>query len=168
MLLDIGFIYFKKHSEKKEINEAKIKICDIFKTYATDALNREKKYIINLNYNTKEIQVLKNSLKEIERVSLPENLYYTTIFKTGDTDNKVQTLFTATITRNGNITPSFSIYIFGYDKIAKYRISFYGFQVIKFMQINIYKNIKDKKATYENISFYHKYWDIHKDKWKKE
>ena len=76
--------------------------------------------------------------------------------------------FEVKITRDGNITPSFSIYIFGYDDIARYRISFYGFDMIKFMKINVYKNIKNKKAKYKDIVSYHEKFAYEEDGWKKE
>ena len=72
------------------------------------------------------------------------------------------------ITKDGNITPSFSIYIFGYDDIARYRISFYGFDMVKFMKINIYRNMKNKKVKYDNIVSYHEKFAYEEDEWKKE
>lgn len=47
--------------------------------------------------------------------------------------------------------------------MAKYRIiSFYGFDIVKFMKINVYRNIKNKKAKYENIVSYHESFPMKK------
>lgn len=155
LLINIGFAHINRQNEKKEIIEAKVKIYDTFSTYANMALENHQGYTIILDYKTKEIRVYTNADKLIEKTLLPKNLYYTTVFKEKNSFRKKQSEFEATITKNGNITPSFSVYIFDYSKIARSRISFYGFQTIKFIKINLYKNHRDKKATYENIVAYH-------------
>ena len=81
---------------------------------------------------------------------------------------KAQEKFNAKITSHGNITPSFSIYIFDYNDIAQYRISFYGFDLIKYMQINVYRNINDTTPKYNTILNFHNKWTTTNPKWKEE
>lgn len=163
LVTNIGFICIRKIKEEREINTAKILIYETFSTYATKAFYDKKIHYIKLDYTTKRLYVQSVFYDLIEVVQLPENLNYATIF-----DKKVQTEHLAKITRYGNITPSFSIYIFGYNDIAKYRISFYGFDIIKYMKINIYKNKNDKNATYVNIHNFHKKWDGNSLSWVEE
>lgn len=40
--------------------------------------------------------------------------------------------------------------------------------MVKFMKINIYRNIKNKKVKYENIVSYHEKFAYEEDGWKKE
>ena len=155
ILINIGFVHINRQNEKREMKEAKIIIYDTFKTYSTKALGKHKEYIVHLDYGTREISVKTTTKKIIEKIPLPKKLYYVTVFRTENSTERKRSEFEAKITNNGNITPSFSIYIFDYKKIARYRISCYGFQTIKFMKINIYKNSKDKTATYKNIVRYH-------------
>lgn len=163
ILINIGFIHITKQNEKKEIKEAKIIIYETFSTYRTKAFYEKQKYIIKLNYLEKKIYISKYNFKPIEILQLPNKLNYTTIF-----NRDKQDIFIATITENGNVTPSFSTYIFGYDNIAKYRISFYGFEIIKYLKINIYYNKGDKSASYRGIVKYHQSWNKDNLFWKEE
>ena len=155
LLINIGFAHINRQNEKREIKEAKLKIYNTVKTYANSARSKNEEYRFYLNYETKEIRI-KYYDSFIEKIQLPKNLYYATIFGDAISDYSKQTKFDAKITRNGNITPSFSVYIFDYSKIARYRISFDGFQTIKFLEINIYRNHVDKDAKYEKILKYHR------------
>lgn len=163
LLTSLGFICFRNYSEQQEVKRAKTEIYELFTTYATKAFNEKERFTLDFNYSTKEIVVSKTTVVKVEILKLPKNLKYITIF-----DKEKVEKFTANITINGNITPSFSIYIFGYDDVAKYRISLYGFDLIKYMQINIYKNLKDKTATYKNILSFHNNWTKRKIYWKEE
>lgn len=163
LVTNIGFICIRKIKEEREINTAKILIYETFSTYATKAFYNKEHYYIRLDYTTKKLYVLKFMHVPLEIIQLPEKLNYVTIF-----DKTVQKEHLAKITRYGNITPSFSIYIFGYNNIARYRISFYGFDIIKYMKINIYKNKNDKNATYVNIHNFHKKWDGNSLSWVEE
>lgn len=156
---NIGYIYFRNARERQEIKTAKVKICQTIQTYSSLAFKNQKEYYLIFDYNTKNI-IIKNRETNI-KINLPKRLEYVSIF-----DKKAISGRNAKITKNGNITPSFSIYIFGYDHIARYRISFFGFDIIKYMRINVYKNMGDKSATYQNISNFHKRWKYKKVKWR--
>ncbi|STO30711.1 Uncharacterised protein [Fusobacterium necrogenes] len=163
LLLSFGLIYFRKLIEREELIKAKTEIYEVFTTYAIKAFNSRTSYDIELDYLKKKITISKMSVIDKEVIHLPRKLKYISIF-----EKQTQVKFKSKITSNGNITPSFSIYIFGYDNIAKYRISFYGFDLIKYMQINVYKNIDDKTAKYDNILLFHNKWTTANPKWKEE
>ncbi|WP_130891574.1 hypothetical protein [Fusobacterium ulcerans] len=159
----VGIIYYRNLKEKREVDEAKQKIVNIFTDYSAEAFDNEKAHNIKIDYILKKIIIYENILKEKEKIKLPASLKYATVYNKENVEK-----FEVKITRDGNITPSFSIYIFGYDDIARYRISFYGFDMIKFMKINVYKNIKNKKAKYKDIVSYHEKFAYEEDGWKKE
>lgn len=163
LLLSFGFIYFRKMIEREELIRAKTEIYEVFTTYGIKAFNSRTSYGIELDYLKKNITISQMSVIDKEVIHLPKNLKYITIF-----DKQAQDKFTAKITSTGNITPSFSIYIFDYDDIAQYRISFYGFDLIKYMQINIYKNIDDTTPKYNNILNFHNKWTTTNPKWQEE
>ncbi|MHD0319097.1 hypothetical protein [Fusobacterium sp. THCT1E2] len=162
-LMYVGIIYYRNLKEKIEVDEAKQKIVNIFTDYSAKAFDNEKAHNIKIDYILKKIIIYENILKEREKIKLPASLKYATVYNKENVEK-----FEVKITRDGNITPSFSIYIFGYDDIARYRISFYGFDMIKFMKINVYKNIKNKKAKYKNIVSYHEKFAYEEDGWRKE
>ncbi|WP_289103791.1 hypothetical protein [uncultured Fusobacterium sp.] len=159
----VGIIYYRNLKEKREIEEAKQKIVNIFTDFSAEAFDNEKSYNIKIDYILKKIIVYENIIREKESIRLPTSLKYATVYNKENVEK-----FEIKMTKNGNITPSFSIYIFGYNDMAKYRISFYGFDIVKFMKINVYRNIKNKKAKYENIVSYHEKFSYEEDEWQKE
>lgn len=159
----VGIIYYRNLKEKREIEEAKQKIVNIFTDFSAEAFDNEKSYNIKIDYILKKIIVYENIIREKESIRLPTSLKYATVYNKENVEK-----FEIKMTKNGNITPSFSIYIFGYNDMAKYRISFYGFDIVKFMKINVYRNIKNKKAKYENIVSYHEKFSYEEDGWQKE
>lgn len=163
LLLSFGFIYFKKSLEREELIKAKTEIYELFTTYATKAYNSRTSYGVELDYLKKTIIISQSSVIQKEVIHLPKNLKYITIF-----DKQTQQKFTTKITSHGNITPSFSIYIFDYNDIAQYRISFYGFDLIRYMQINVYRNISDKTPKYRTILNFHNNWTTTNPKWQEE
>lgn len=163
LLLSFGFIYFRKLIEREELIRAKTEIYEIFTTYGIKAHNSGINYRVQLDYLKKNITIFVMSNLDKEIIYLPKNLKYITIF-----DKQTQEKFSAKITSHGNITPSFSIYIFDYNDIAQYRISFYGFDLIKYMQINVYRNIDDTTPKYNNILNFHNKWTTTNPKWKEE
>lgn len=159
----VGVIYYRNLKEKREIEEAKQQIVNIFSDYSVKSFDNEKAHNVKIDYILKKIIIYENIVKEREKVKLPASLKYATVYNKENVEK-----FEVKITKDGNITPSFSIYIFGYDDMARYRISFYGFDMIKFMKINVYRNIKNKKAKYKNIVSYHEKFAYEEDGWKKE
>ena len=118
-LMYVGIIYYRNLKEKIEVDEAKQKIVNIFTDYSAKAFDNEKAHNIKIDYILKKIIIYENILKEREKIKLPASLKYATVYNKENVEK-----FEVKITRDGNITPSFSIYIFGYDDIARYRISF--------------------------------------------
>lgn len=163
IIFSTGGIYLKKIKEKEELRKAKVILIETFTTYSTKALSLNKKYKLKFNYEKKEIEIKDKYFRLIERIYLPKTLKYITIF-----NKNTQLYFSAKLTNNGNITPSFTIYIFDYKDIARYRVSLYSFELIKHLQINIYKNVGDTDATYENILNFHKNWKKENINWKEE
>lgn len=163
LISNLGFLKWKDYQEKILIEQTKVNIYELFSTYGVKASNLNEKYFIKMDYLKKEIVILSLTRKKLETLYLPKNLRYTTIF-----NNLKQDIFEAEITTTGNITPSFSIYIFDSNNIARYRISLYSFDIIKYLKINIYKNLNDNKAIYNNISNFHKIWTTTSKGWKEE
>lgn len=168
LMLILGISYlsifgYRKLQEKRDIQQAKNIILNIFSEYTAEAFDEETNFKIKIEHSKKRVTVfyLINKVKKIE--ILPQKLKYSSIF-----DNEKVEELEIKITKNGNITPSFSFYIFGYDDVVKYRISFYGFQKIQFLKINVYKNISDKKWTYQNLMLYHKHFNFDSNKWRVE
>lgn len=164
VILGISSVRVKRQNDKKNLNISKTLIYEIYKKYATLAFDQNKEYNIIFDYDLKQIEILDASKKIIEKIELPKTIEYATVY--GD---KVLKRIENKITINGNITPIYSIYIFGKDKVAKYRVSLYGFDTLKYLRINLYKNINDKKATYKDIVNFHSKFSTELDKsWVKE
>lgn len=151
------FIYTKYRSinEQRDIEKA----VNIFETivykYSSKSLRDKKIYDFEINYNTKTVKVLgmeitggKNQV--IEEFKLPEKLNYATPY-----DNKLIDIVKMNSTLHGNLSKSFSIYIFGYSNTVKYRTAFYIYQQNKLLKINLYRNISAGKIKYEDILDYH-------------
>lgn len=163
LIFTISYVCLRNYIERQEINRAKTEIYELFTTYATKTFHDRREKTIKLDYLKKEITVFEFNVVPIEKLLLPKRLNYVTIF-----DKDPVKIFTGKITKNGNITPSFSIYIFDYNNIAQYRISLYGFDIIKYMRINIYKNKRDKTPKYDNILKFHNSWTTDNPKWEEE
>ena len=148
--------------ERVLITEATIKIVKNFNSYRDLAYYKEKSYNVEINGREKRL-IFKLGTSEIERVELPKKLRYRiSVERSFDRLN-------TWVTRDGNLGHSFSIYLFGKSNLAKYRISFYTFSKLKYLSVNIYKNISAKEAIYENILQYHQTQNaINHIGWKKE
>lgn len=165
LILGISYLsifYYIKLQEKRDIQKAKTLILNIFSEYTAKAFDKEDDFQIKIEHFQKKI-IVSDYWKEKEQILLPKKLRYSSVFN----NEKVEKL-EVRITEHGNITPSFSIYIFGYDDIVKYRISFYGFDKIRFMKINVYKNLSDRRWTYKNLMIYHKKFNPNSSKWRIE
>lgn len=167
IFLNLGGIYLTRQQENKELREAKIKICEVLSTYRTKALNENCKYYIKFNYVKKIISIspffgrLDSNPSKV--IKLPSNLKYTTIF-----DKETQKKFIVEITPKGNVVRSFSIYIFDYRELVRYRISIYGFELIRYFKINVYENTKRQKIYYNEISRFHSYLIKNRHNWREE
>jgi hypothetical protein len=159
-----GFIKIKNARTINQVNNAKILIADTYKKYATISFDKDIIHRILIDYNIKTIEIFDNVDAKIEEISLPKEIKYATVY-----GGVVCDKMSAKITEQGNITPIFSIYIFDNKDIAKYRISLYGFDTLKHLRINIYRNKSDKTATYANIIKFHEGFSEDTNKlWEKE
>lgn len=125
------------------------KINSIFYKYATTAHHLKKNFIIDLNLKEKKILV-KDKDRIVEQLPLPKKLEYGIPF-----DKKLNPYFQVEITKTGNLSRSFTFYIFGYKKQLENKLTFYTFQKEQILKINIYKPNGLTKVTPINILEYH-------------
>lgn len=147
-----GYIKYERFKESIQLREAKLKIEEIYSRYIIKSLDTKEKYEIILDLKNENIEVFLSKLNvRLENIELPKKLKYATIY-----DEVQLSKIKSMTTLDGNLSNSFTVYIFDYDGLAKYRIAFYNYQPNKFLKINIYKNMGVKDATYKNIVKYHK------------
>lgn len=148
-LMNIAFIKYREFKELRDINEAKTKIVEAFYLVSTTSLKQKTKQKLRLDLSTKKILISNKSL-ETQEVKLPRDLIYYHTY----TSNLNS--FELSFTQNGNISKSFSIYIFNRAKKVRYKISFYGFDRSRFLKINNYRKKKNNEIPYSEILNYHK------------
>ena len=166
ILINISFLKYRDYKEKQAINEARIKINEIFYLASLNSLKQKTTQKIRINFVKKTISLFDNTNKITRVISLPKNLNYF------QTLSKSKLLLNITFTKNGNISTSFSIYIFNLSDKARYKISFYGFDQNKFLKINNYRKLSNNEVYLSNINSYHELTnaernDFYKD-WRKE
>lgn len=156
--LTIGsYLKYIKVSEMVDLKDAKLKIVETYSLYAIKSLDLQQSFKVDLfmkeKYINTELILIGNidKIEKNEKIQLPKKLRYATVY-----NNSVLTEIRAKTTITGNLNKSFTVYIFDYKDLAKYRIAFYIYQTNKFLQINIYENISANEATYSNIEKYHK------------
>ncbi|MBC2856310.1 MAG: type II secretion system protein [Cetobacterium sp.] len=156
--LTIGsYLKYIKVLEMVDLKDAKLKIVETYSLCAIKSLDLQQSFKVDLFMKEKYIDtelVLVGNIDKIEKkekIQLPKKLRYATVY-----DNSVLTEIRAKTTITGNLNKSFTVYIFDYKDLAKYRIAFYIYQTNKFLQVNIYENINASGATYSNIEKYHK------------
>lgn len=142
------FISYSKFKENMQILEANIKLIKTFSKYRDLSYYGRESYKIDIELNKKEINFKQGTIV-LETLYLPQKLRY----KIARDDIKSD-LISTNMNYNGNLSHAFSIYIFGTSDIAKYRIAFYTFSQLKYLIINIYKNIDAKDADYKKIYEY--------------
>lgn len=164
LIFNFSFIKYRSLKEQQSILEAKSKINEAFFYSSLNSLRVHKGYVLKLDLATKEIIVLDENSKLVRHFYLPKNLTY---FHT----QKINTPIVS-FTKNGNISKSFSIYIFDRKKEAKYKISLFGFDKSRFLKINNYKKIGKSSVKLNEISDYNKRTNEDRDTfnvgWKKE
>lgn len=147
--MNIAFVKYREFKELRDINEAKTKITEAFYLVSTTSLKQKTEQELQLDLSAKKIIISNKSLK-IQEIQLPKDLIY---YHTHTLNLKKLKL---SFTENGNISKSFSIYIFNRAKKVRYKISFYGFDKSRFLKINNYRKKKNSEITYSNIDEYHK------------
>lgn len=151
ILLSLGLINYRAIEEYLSLKESSNKIVSIYYYYTNKAMVDGKMVQIKNFLKEKRIEIyyLGNPNK-IEKLELSKKLKYVVVY-----ENKKLDYMESKTNRWGNLNNSFTIYIFGKNNLAKYRIAFYNYQISKILKINIYKNISASNATYENIVNYH-------------
>jgi len=158
-----GHIQIQKAKTAAQIQDAKIMITGLYKKYAVLSLDRKLIHRIVFDYGDKTIDVYDHADKKTEHADLPADIRYATVY-----GGAIPASFSAKITEDGNITPIFSIYLFDRKNLARYRISLYGFDVLKHLRIYVYKNRGDPTATYENIVSFHDKFSEDSKHWERE
>lgn len=166
IFLNFAFIQFQRFKENKSIIEAKLKINEAFLYSSISSLNSHREKKLQFNLISKKIFIIDSFLKNEKEFSLPKNLiYYSTL-------NSNSYILNLNFTKNGNISQSFSIYIFDIKKNARYKIALYGFDRSKFLKINNYKHIGKTQIKISEIFSYHNSTNEDRDAfyrdWRKE
>lgn len=146
------FIYFNymKYKENNSLYEAKLKLANTISKYRDLAYYNNTRYILKFDFITKDLYIYDLSSNLLTSYRLPKDLKYYII-------NKEQKPFNYIVTINptGNLSDAFTIYLFDYEDLARYRIAFYTFSQIKYLAVNIYENHSVEDATFSNIYKYH-------------
>ncbi|MGL4989419.1 MAG: hypothetical protein ACRC5F_09305 [Cetobacterium sp.] len=146
-----SFLYIKinKINEKLDLEKNRRIIQMIFFKYIDKSSYENEKYRIELDFIEKNLIIKKNKI-EIEKILLPRKLKYEIPY-----DRKRNPKFILETTNTGNLSKSFTIYVFGYKEQVENRISFYTFKKQRYLTINTYLNISLKNINYNNILEYH-------------
>lgn len=149
IILNFSFIKYKDFKDLQDINTAKTILNEIFFNLSISSLKFHKKQTIKLDFLNKKIIIDDDYSTKKQELRLPQSLGYYHTYPTYTLS------FFIEFTQNGNISKSFSIYIFDRKKQARYKISFYGFDRSKFLKINNYKKISKTDINFYNILKYH-------------
>jgi len=163
ILLSIASLSVIKVKEGRALVEGKNKIVQALRQQLVKSFNTGEIYEIKFDYNIKKIEVREiTGIKTLkEQLELPKILKYTTVYD----DAKLSEAIALTNSKGGMVD-SFSIYIFGVDDKARYRISIDKINKPSGLAyINTYKN-KNSDINYDNVQV--KHYDFNYDKWKKE
>lgn len=155
-----AFIQFQKFKENQEFILAKTVLVEKFYLYSQKSLLSGEKYEINLDYLQKKLEIKDKNNNILEMIELPKKIKYTTVYNKRIVEN-----IDVKITETGNISPSFSIYLSNKNNKVYYRISLLGFSMIRLLDINIYKPIKNFTIDYENIIKYNEDFDSYVKDW---
>lgn len=149
IVIQISTSLYRNYQEHLDLQLAKIKISKLFYLYSMKSFYQRKAYYFTISDIEKTIEV-KNSFFLLEnKVVLPNHLSYYL------TSNSVLDQKYGHLTRNGNISPSFFIYLFGYQGFVKDKITFSSFEETKILRLRQYHKIKGKSVDMENIQKYH-------------
>lgn len=145
----LSFIRVERYLEEKEIVRAKLLFQTLFSKYSKQSYYSGDIFTIKIYLEAKKIEVYKSTeLKE--KIVLPRELSYRIVY-----DRERQKIFTFQTTEQGNLSKSFTIYIFDKKNKARIRIALYIFQEDRILKINTYRNSNAKGITLDNIIEYH-------------
>lgn len=152
-LLVISSIFFsifyiaRKDSNKMELDLTMKRIESFFSKYSIKAHYTKNTILIDFELN-KKIVIAKEEGRIVERLKLSQKLNYEIVF-----DKKRNPNFQVEITRNGNLSRSFTLYILNLKNRLEKKITFYTFQKEKVLKINLYT--KNREIEYTDILDYH-------------
>lgn len=122
IILNFSFIRYKNFKDLQDINTAKTVLNEIFFNLSISSLKLHKKQSMKLDFLNKKIIIDNYSTKKQE-LKLPQSLSYYHTYPT------YASSFLIEFTQNGNISKSFSIYIF--DRKNKLDIRFHFMALIE-------------------------------------
>ncbi|MCQ8211929.1 hypothetical protein NON08_05225 [Cetobacterium somerae] len=150
-LVSSFFVYqIINYNEKMDLESSRRILQMFFMKYLNKSIYEKNKYFIEINTLEKYVSVKKLNTEEIERISLPPKLKYEIPY-----NNARNSKFKLETTITGNLSKSFTLYIFGYKEQVENRLAFYIFQKEKLLKINTYLNLTVKGINYNNIIEYH-------------
>lgn len=169
LIIVSNFCYIKyiDFRDNYNIKIAKNAINEVFFLSSNLSLKNKTSYIVEFDNYTAELTLFQKGRKElIKNYKLSDKLSYIT------TDTNQSRYIRREFTADGNIAKSFSVYICDSRHIVKYRISFYGFDISKFLQLNNYKKVAGEKVKRDAIYRYHNVIsndrELFEKEWKKE
>ncbi|MGL4968797.1 MAG: type II secretion system protein [Fusobacteriaceae bacterium] len=150
-LLSLGIgVGYGNFREKLDIEEAKVSVITSLETYRDRAYYTHRSYSLLIDTGSKCIEFWEDSTEAKKyRIELPKKLRYRIPGWGGQGNMLTQ------INPNGNLGNAFTLYIFGKSDRAKYRLGFYPFLQLKYLKINLYRNIGASEAVLGNIDKYH-------------
>ncbi|MGL4998278.1 MAG: hypothetical protein ACRC5T_04855 [Cetobacterium sp.] len=151
ILLVSSFLFLKitKINEKLDIEKNRRLIQTTFLKYTSKSFYEKKRYLIEINFLENNLIITQNKLP-VEKIILSNKLKYEIPY-----EKKRNPKFNVETTKTGNLSKSFTMYIFGYKNQVKNRIAFYIFKKEKILKINTYLNNSLKDVNYNNILEYH-------------
>ncbi len=153
-IFTITFVTFRNIEEENDLEKAVIKISGVIDEYTLKSLSTGIIYKIDLDYLNKNIKIKTLTDRTEETVNLPLKLSYFVPYTIDGSFQLIDKLSTTT-TMNGNLSDSFTTYIFDYSEKIKYRIATYSFQENKILKINIYKKISGSAISKNELLEYH-------------
>lgn len=151
-----SYVRLQKVVERREINETVLKISQTIDKYSIKSLKEGILYKINLDYKNNEIKIKKVSGVTYEEIiSFPSKIRCYIPYTVNQKEQLMTQLEIGT-TLNGNLSDSFTTYIFDYSNKITYRIATYNFQENKILKINIYQKVSGEDIFVENLLEYHK------------
>lgn len=155
-----AFIQIQKLRENREFLLGKTLLTETFYLYSQKALLSGEIYSVKIDYLEKKIEIIDSKNNCFEKIKLPKNISYITVY-----NKKIVENLEIKITKTGNVSPSFSIYLFDRGNQVRYRITVLGFSMIKLLDMNIYRPVKSLKIDYENIIDYNEEFDKYIKEW---
>lgn len=152
LLSSIFLIVFYRvniNNERIELELTTKKIDSFVNKYTTTAHYQKKNFNLEIDLKEKSF-LLKDNNRVIDKLNLSPKLSYEIVF-----DKKRNPLFNIEITKNGNMSRAFTLYIFGYRKQLENKLTFFTFQKERILKINIYKVNNLEGVNYTNILEYH-------------